>query len=168
MTLAEIFTVIALITGPTVAVWITLWHQNRSQKRAGKERLFGTLMAHRRSNPPKIEWANALNLIDVIYADHPTVVGKWHELYNILSQAPVNWTRWNHVYIELLSEMAMVLGYRRLQQVQIDQFYSPQAHGDQAVLNFELQTELLRVLKATQTLQVTSLPSVEMIEGKLK
>jgi hypothetical protein len=33
-------------------------------------------------------------------------------------------------------------------------FYSPQAHGTQAALTQEMQTELLRVLKATQSLRI--------------
>src|SRR4051812_18579127 len=151
--LVDVLTIAALITGPIVAVLITLWHQSRTQKRAAKERLFMTLMAHRRSIPPTIDWANSLNLIDMIYTDNPRVTGKWHELYSILERPPVNWGHWNHVYIEMLSEMARAMGYKRLTQVQIDQFYAPQAHGDQAALQGEIQKEFLRVLKATQTIE---------------
>lgn len=150
----DIITTIALILGPTIAVIITLWHQRRQQKRDAKERLFSVLMAHRRTNPPTFEWANALNLIDVIFDDDRAVITKWHELYNIVSQTQVNWSQWGHTYIELLSEMAKALGYRRLQQTDIDRFYAPQAHGTQAALTQEMQIELLRVLKATQTLRI--------------
>jgi hypothetical protein len=146
-------TVAALITGPVAAVIITLWYQNRSQKYAAKERLFLTLMAHRRSNPPTFDWASSLNLIDVVFADSVAVVEKWHDLYNIVIQVPVNWGQWNHTYIELLSEMATVLNYRRLRQTDIDRYYAPEAHSKQAVLIQDVQTELLRVLKATQSLR---------------
>jgi hypothetical protein len=57
--------------------------------------------------------------------------------------------RYNHQYIELLSAMATSLRYRSIQQTDIDKFYSPQAYGDQATMNAEIQKELLRVLKAT-------------------
>jgi hypothetical protein len=53
--------------------------------------------------------------------------------------------------------MATVLGYRRLRQTDIDRFYAPQAHGTQAALTQELQTEFLRVLKATHSLQTKPL-----------
>jgi len=53
--------------------------------------------------------------------------------------------------------MAVALGYRRLSQTDIDRFYSPQVHATQGQLNQELQTELLRVLKATQSLHGTPL-----------
>jgi hypothetical protein len=157
MTNAEIITAAAIVVGPIVAVLITLWHQNRTQKRGAKERLFLTLMAHRRVMPPTFDWTNALNLIDVVFDEHEKVLEKWHEFYDIVNAPPpVDWTRWNHTYIQLLSEMAKVLGYKNLEQTQIDKFYAPQAHGTQAALNQDLQQEFLRVLRATEALQVVA------------
>jgi hypothetical protein len=148
----DVVTIIALIVGPVAAVCITLWYQRRTEKRAAKERLFLTLMAHRKSFPPVFDWTNALNLIDVVYADSPRIVQHWHSLYDILMQTPVNMQRYSHQYIELLSEMAKSLGYRSIQQTDIDKFYAPQAYGDQATMNAEIQKELLRVLKATHSI----------------
>lgn len=150
-------TVAALILGPVLAVVVTLWHQKRSQKRDSKERLFLVLMAHRRSNPPTLDWASSLNLIDVVFADNVDVVAKWHELYRIVDQpaVQVNWSQWNHTYLELLSEMAAVLGYRRLRQTDIDRYYAPEAHGKQATLQQDLQKELLQVLKGDRPLAVS-------------
>ena len=86
-------------------------------------------MAQRRINPPTFEWANALNVIDVVFADNRKVVNKWHELFRIVDQTPVNWGQWGHTYIELLSEMAAALGYRQLQQTDIDRFTAPIVHA---------------------------------------
>lgn len=155
MTTAETLTVIALLVGPLSAVGITLWHQRTTRKYDAKERLFLALMAHRRSNPPTFDWANSLNLIDVVFADNRPVVDKWHELYDIVIQSQVNWAQWNHTYIDLLSEMATALGYNQLRQTDIDRYYTPTAHGTQAALNQDTQTELLRILKATGSLQAT-------------
>jgi len=152
VTTVDIVTIIALIVGPVAAVCITLWYQRRTEKRAAKERLFMTLMAHRRSFPPPPDWTNALNLIDVVYADSPIIVRHWHSLYDVLIQAPLNMQRFNHLYIELLSSIAISLGYRSLQQTDIDKFYIPQAFGDQAAVSAEIQKELLRVLKATHSI----------------
>ena len=154
MEFKDIITTIALIAGPVIAVIITLWYQRRSDKRAAGERLFTALMAHRRSMPPTAEWASALNLIDVAYYDCSIVVKHWHSLFDILMTIPLNMQRYNHQYIELLSAMSVTLGYRSIQQTDIDKFYAPQAHGDQAALNAELQKEFLRVLKATASLVV--------------
>lgn len=152
-TTTEIVTIIALFAGPVAAVAITLWYQKRARKQEAKERLFSTLMAHRKSNPPTIDWATSLNLIDIVFSGNRNVVEKWHEAYAISLQRPWNQERWNHSYIELLSEMGKVLGYKRLQQTDIDRFYAPEAHGTQAALQKEIQDEFLRVLKATPTLK---------------
>jgi hypothetical protein len=154
MEIKDIATVVALIAGPTIAVLITFWHQRRTERRSAKERLFITLMAHRKSVPPTFDWTNALNLIDVVYADNPEIVALYHRVYDTLMMSPLNMQQYNHQYLELLSAMAMSLGYRSLQQTDIDKFYSPQAHGDQATLNAEVQNEFLRVLKETKTLHI--------------
>ena len=56
--------VIATFAGPIAAVGITLWHQTRKQRRDTKERLFLTLMAHRKSIIPTQEWVSALTKSD--------------------------------------------------------------------------------------------------------
>jgi uncharacterized protein DUF6680 len=153
-TVIEVVTVIALVAGPVIAVLITLWYQRRTDKRAAKERLFITLMAHRKSFSPAPDWTNALNLIDVVYADNPTIVQHWHSLYDILIQTPMNMQRYTYQYLELLSAMAESLGYHSIKQTDIDKFYTPQAYGDQAIVSAEIQKELLRVLKATASIPI--------------
>jgi hypothetical protein len=150
----EIITIVALLVGPLMAVIITLWQQSRGEKRSAKARLFAMLMAHRRSNPPPIEYVNSLNLIDVVFRDNPAVVSKWRELYDLLNHphAQINWIQVGHARIELLSEMATCLGYRRLRQIDIDRFYMPQALETEAAAQKELRDELMRVLKDTKSL----------------
>lgn len=80
----DIISVIAILVGPVTAVCITLWWQRRKEKRDKQLVLFTTLMAHRRASPPTYEWVNALNLIDVVFADHPKIVALWHECYLLL------------------------------------------------------------------------------------
>jgi hypothetical protein len=148
----DVVTIIALILGPLLAVGITLWSQRRSEKLNAKRQLFVTLMANRRAGPNR-EWVNALNLIDVIYAGEPRIVQLWHQLYDILCAHPFINQTFAHKYLDLLSAMANSLGYRSLTQTDIDKFYMPQGLGEQAQLSLETQTEWLRVLKATPTLQ---------------
>jgi hypothetical protein len=153
--------ILAVIIGPVAAVLITLWHQDRKQKIDTKKRIFLTLMAHRRALPPNPEWANALNLIDVVFGDHPQIVALWHEYYAFLAQIQ-SWEETTqqreHKYLELLSAMAHSLGYGTLQQTDIDKFYVPRAHGEQSVLTAEIQKELLRVLKDTARFVVDPKP----------
>jgi hypothetical protein len=139
----------ALLLGPILAVWWTLNHQKRAEKRNAKERLFMTLMAHRKS-PPNLEWATALNLIDVVYSNYPNIVALWHSMYEIASQGQAGGERWNHVHLSMLSKMATVLGYKGLEQTDIDKFYFPQAQADLDKRQQDVATEFLRALKASK------------------
>ena len=151
MSISEIINLTAILLGPIIAVSITLWWQRRKEKRDAKIGLFLTLMTHRKSSPPSPEWVNALNIIDVVFADVPQVVELWHRYYENLSNPPANqnFQSRDHIFLLMLSAMARCLGYHKLEQTDIDKFYSPVAHGNQARLNLECQTEWLRVLKNT-------------------
>jgi hypothetical protein len=150
--LKDWLTLAALILGPVIAVMWTLAHQDSREKKAAQQRLFVTLMAHRKSIPLSPEWAQSLNLIDVIYADYPKVVAKWHSLYDVVCTSPLNEAKFQHGSLELMSEIAKALGYKSLQQTDIDKFYVPEAHSKQAGRIYEVQTELLRVLKASKSM----------------
>jgi hypothetical protein len=142
--------VIAVIVGPIAAVAITLWHQDRKQSFDTQNKLFLTLMAHRKALPPNPEWVNALNVVDVVFANHPNIIALWHDYYNLLH---ADWEKTqqqrDHKYLEMLSAMAQVLGYQSLSQTDIDKFYVPKAYADQLELNAKLQQEWLRVLQNT-------------------
>ena len=150
----QIMNIIAVILGPIIAVSITLWYQSRKEKRDAKFRLFLNLMAHRKSMPPTIDRVNSLNLIDVVYADHPKVLQLWHDYYDLLHTQPPNIELWEHKHIDMLSEMAQVLGYKNLKQTDIEKFYTPVAHGTQVELNAKVQQEFLRVLQNTAAFEV--------------
>lgn len=164
--LVDVLTIVALITGPIVAVLITLWHQDRKQKVDARQRLFITLMAHRKSFPISRDWAQALNLIDVVFSGHPKVVAAWHSFYDYIHVKPMDNKQFEHRHVELLSEMAQVLGYNDLKQTDIDKFYNPQAHGDESARNYEIQTELLRVLKNSRSFSGdTEPPEMQVVSG---
>lgn len=156
MEVKDAVSIIAILVGPVFAVLITLWWQQWKEKRDRKLNLFTVLMAHRRSLVPTNEWVNALNLIDVVFADHPKVVALWHDLYVLLYTSPPQEQAKAHKYLELLSAMAIVLGFPHLQQTDIDKFYIPQVHIDSATAQAELQAQLLRVLQNTEALLVLS------------
>jgi hypothetical protein len=141
--------VVAIILGPIIAVAITLWWQNRKEKRDAKLRLFISLMAQRKTTPPTYEWVQALNLIDVVFAKDRRVVELWHELFQLFENRERTQTQ-DHKYIELLSEMASVLGFRKLQQTDIDKFYYPQSYVDALLAQNKAQAEWLRVLENTE------------------
>ena len=152
---------LAIFLGPLAGVIFTLWFQARKDKADAKNRLFLVLMAHRKSNPPTFDLVNGLNLIDAVFAKDRKIVELWHQYYDLLSQDRVNGHLAEAKYLDLLSEMARVLGYSEMSQTAIARFYSPIAHGNQAQLNFDIQLELLRVLKASQSIHV--LPREEAV-----
>jgi hypothetical protein len=160
--------IVSTLLSPVIAVIITLWWQNRKEKRDAKERLFLTLMAHRKAYPPSQQWVDGLNVIDVVFADIPQVVELWHRYYEYLAvHSPSdNYQSREHTYLLMLSAMARSLGYRKLEQTDIDKFYSPQAHGNQLELNYRCQTEWLRVLENTAKLEVTLKTKDVLIENK--
>ena len=148
----------AIFFGPIVAVVIsvviTLWHQNRKQRLDSQERLFRTLMAHRKLALPPLEAVNALNLIDVEFANNRRVVELWHEYYNLICQPQVNWGSAYHAYLDLLSAIAKSLGYRELSQTDIDKVYNPQGYAELFDLDWKTRIELLRVLENTARIVV--------------
>lgn len=143
----DVVTIVALFLGPIGSVWLTLWSQKRSAAKNAKRHLFMTLMANRKTSPPSLAWVNALNLIDVVYAGHSKVLSQWHTLYDILKQDGSHSERYNHAFLDLLSEMATVLGYKELRQTDIDKFYTPQDYAAQAVKNEEFYSLLRQMLE---------------------
>lgn len=151
-----VVTTFAIILGPFFGAYFTLSYQKRKEEKDEKNRLFLMLMAHRKSYPPSLELVNGLNLIDAVFTKHPEVVRLWHDYYDLLCQNPVNGHLMEAKYLDLLSEMAKVLGYASMSQTAIARFYSPTAHINQANLNFEIQNELLRVLKSSTAINFES------------
>jgi len=111
-------------------------------------------MAHRKAHLPPFEAVNALNLIDVEFADNRPVVDLWHNYYNLISQKDVNWGTAHHTYLDLLSAIAKSLGYKALSQTDIDKVYSPQGYAELFELDMKTRLELLRVLQNTACIVV--------------
>jgi len=141
---------LAIVLGPVTAVCITLWVQNRKAARDAKLNVFLVLLAERKGVPFSRRATDAMNTIDVIFHDEPKVVELWHKHF-ALRQMPVT-PEVDRSWLELLTEMARVLRYSNLQQIDLDRCYTPAGHAEQAALQKELMTELLRVLKETKQL----------------
>jgi alcohol dehydrogenase class IV len=113
-------------------------------------------MAYRKSYPLSREWANALNLINVVSYDAPRVVAHWNELYALFHNHSVSPEQRIHKHLELLAEMAQSLGFPQLKQTDIDKYYIPEVHGLEVDLNTACQQEWYRVLKNTNHILVES------------
>lgn len=169
MELRDVLTIVAILVGPLASVAVTMWWQRRKEKRDAKERLFVTLMAHRRSSPPAQDWVDSLNVIDVVFAGHTKILDLWHRYYDALHTDPqaTNYQAQEHTYLLMLAEIARLLGYKNLEITDIDKFYSPRAHGDQTQLTYQTQIEWLRVLRNTARLETVDRDSEDRDERDL-
>jgi hypothetical protein len=141
---------LAIFLGPLAGVLFTIWFQGRKEKRDAKERLFLVLMSERKHPYVSREVAKALNNIDVVYANCPEVKALWHRYYALLAQPPSE--ERVHTWLELLAAMSKQIGSKNLSQVDLDKFYIPQGHMDEADFQKKLGAQLLRVLENTERL----------------
>lgn len=145
---------LAIFLGPLLGVLFTLWFQSRKERSDAKHQLFLALMAERKSPQVSPLLAQALNKIDVVFADSAAVKAKWHEYYAMLHQ-PGGEPR-NHKWLELLTTMAHELGYKNLSQLDLDKFYLPQWHVDDAEFQRKVGLQWARVLESTEHFVVKS------------
>lgn len=110
----EIINIIALIVIPVIAVVIGQKLQVRSQKRNDKMQIFKTLMTSR-----IFGWTNesvqAMNLIDVVFADDKAVRKQWKTCFDKMCVENPTDTDLSKIKVErekLLEAMAKSLGYK--------------------------------------------------------
>lgn len=143
---------LAIFLGPLTGVLLTLWMQSRKELRDAKHQLFLALMAERKTLSVSFQVAQALNKIDVIFAKNSEVKKCWHDYYSLLQQPPGELRA--HKWLELLTNMAKVLGYSSLSQVDLDKFYIPQGHADDADHQRKMGQQWARVLENTEHLML--------------
>lgn len=150
--------ILATLLSPLIAVLVTRWQQERAEKQQAKLYLFNTLMATRHT-PITEENVRALNMIDVLFFDKPTVRGLWREYFEMLSNSGLDnlegYKTRQTKNLELINEMAKVLGYgQAISHIDVDRVYYPKGLVQQGEEGAELTRELLRVLRATAGLEV--------------
>ena len=94
---------------------------------------------------------DALNTIDVVFQDNKKVRQAWREYLDSLNEKSPHFDSSNSFRLDLLSEMAIALGYKNLKQTEIDRFYSPKYFGSQMSRHEILFQENLRVLSHSKS-----------------
>ena len=145
---------IAIFLGPLFGVFFTLWFQSRKESKDSKKILFLALMAERKALAVTTQVAQALNQIDVVFANSPKVKKVWHEYYELLHHA--HGEPRTHKWLELLTAIAQDLDYSSLSQLDLDKFYIPQGHFDSAEFQKNMQQQWARVLQKTEHFIVKS------------
>ena len=127
-------------------------YQEHKAKKDAQLNVFLTLMANRKASPITKEWVNSLNVIDVVFQDDKKVREAWKAYHDSLNNKSPHFDSNNSYMLDLLSEMALSLGYKDLKQTEIDSFYSPQQFVDQNKMQNELLMENLRILRHSKNL----------------
>lgn len=154
-------TVVATVIAPLAAFWLSIWYQERKQKQESKMRVFTAALMHRRGSPPRVEWVNALNTIEVVFQDAPKVLEAWRSLYDHFHVPNLDQRLLDQKSNDLMMAMALDLGYANLLSTNLDRFYFPQSHSNLNGIQLETQLEWLRVLKATKTLHIEPLSDAQ-------
>ena len=147
--------ILAVAIIPVIVWGLGIAHQNRKSKRDAQLRVFLTLMADRGTNPIIKEWVDALNVIDIVFQDHNKVRNAWKEYLGSLNEKSPHFDNSNSFKLDLLSEMAVALGYKNLKQTEIDRFYSPKYFGSQMSRQEVLFEENMRILTHSKSFAET-------------
>lgn len=143
---------VAAVAIMPLLIWIAgNGYEKRKSKRDAKRNLFFTLMKNRKSFYATKEKVDALNLIDVVFQDDRKVRNAWREYLASLNQNSPDFSNNNAFLLDLLSEMALSLGYKELKQTEIDRFYEPQVYVDDRTVSQKLTSEFLRVLGSSRS-----------------
>lgn len=150
------------IFSPVDAVKVGRRLNNEEQKDNAKRELFLTLFSLR-GNPIHYDFVTGLNEIDVVFEDNPSVLTAWHKHFRDLHDKGLTdpLKIWEVGRIELLSEMAVSLGYNALKQTEIMQHYYPEGHSNQLQDDFDFRQAALLYLKSGVVMH-------EMLIGQMK
>jgi len=107
-------TILAIITAPLFAVLISLWVQDKNNKRQEKLTILKELMSHKKNQEEQSHKAIALNLnlIDVVFVDDKAVLQKYHVLRDVYLGSSSPNSSVNSLFVDLLKQIALNLGYK--------------------------------------------------------
>lgn len=128
----------SLISG-LLATIVTLVVQGKIQKKQAKHKIFENLMAYRYALHLQ-ESVNELNKIDIIFYDNENVIKAWKEFKAEALRAGKNAENPNLLQdkqLKILEEMAIVLGYKKINWMEIKEFYYPKGLAN------KIQTEAI-------------------------
>ena len=161
--------IIAVALSPVIAILVSLWLQDRKEKRQLKQKIFETLIATRHATMTE-DNVRALNMIDVVFHDAERVRSLWREYFEMLNNEGLNnengWTVRRNKNLELITEMAKTLGYgKAITHLDVDRVYYPTGLGNQSARAQEISDELLRVLRASGGVQFITRDQASRVLG---
>ena len=136
-----IATAVYIYLAPLKAVRLAQKLDQIKGREDAKRQLFYTLFSFR-GLAINTDFVNGLNTIEIIFQDNKEIIDAWHKLrdaYNLRELADPGLT-WDLLKTDLLSKMAVSLGYKNLNPIDIIFYYTPQGHAQQQKTASELQT----------------------------
>lgn len=129
-----VLNIIALVLVPLLVVIMGQFLQDRAEKRKDKQRIFQTLMTARIYGWTR-EGVEALNIIDVVFADDMNVRNAWKDLYDkycVTNADSQHIEKIKRAHFKLLEEIANSLGYKdKITWETIQSVYIPQEMAKQ-------------------------------------
>ncbi len=161
VTLIDVLTVVAIVLSPLVAVLVSMWLQDRKEKRHRQYWVFATIVSNRHQKTTA-DVVQALNTIDIAFANDRTVRELWKDYLEIaeldMSKASAA-KRLEDKYVEMIHAMGRSLGLGdQVSQLQMSQIYFPVGLGNQLLQGQDIMDHALRVLKGEQALLVAVAP----------
>lgn len=149
----NLYLVYRTLYSPIDAVRVGRQLNGEQQKDNEKRRLFLVLFSLRGS-PLNYEFVRALNQIDVVFEDTPSVLDAWHNHYDSLQRKEqVNAEKtWEIQRTNLLSAMAVSLGYSRIRQTDMLQNYYPEGHAKELDNDLEFRQAALAFYRTSASL----------------
>ena len=152
MRTADVINIIALIIVPILAVVLGRWLQDRVDRRKDKMRIFTTLMTDR-LYPWSKEGVEALNCIDIVFANEKAVRDAWKDLrerYNVTPPLSPNQSIGiNQAQCKLLEAIANSLGYKdKITWEDIQNPYVPIGLARQKEMQEAYNTNVLQIMQS--------------------
>ena len=146
--------ILSVILAPIIAVWVGQKLQDKAQKRADKISIFKTLMTSRVYGWTT-ESVNALNIVEVVFADNDEVIHLWRQYYEKLCTRPTTDAEYkllNDARDNMLLGMAKSLGYEgKVTWQTIQNPYKPEGMTQTQNMQTEYIENQLQLLKNANT-----------------
>lgn len=157
-------TILAIIVGPLLALWLQRIAENRREKRQGKLWVFKNLMMYR-ATPLAYPYVQALNLIDVSFNANNKEEKAVRDAWNVLLDHFVS-HKGQPDFLEnsrtltatLLAAMGKCLGYDFDEVYLKRHAYQPEGHGKLEEEQHELRGLLLQVLRNDRRIPMAIFP----------
>lgn len=121
-----IVNIIAIIISPIIATLITLYISKKNEIRNEKLKILRVLMVTR-LNRACLEYANALNLIDIIFYNSRNVRQSYKELLEMYNKGNVSDTEFSTKNLKLIESIIKDIGYsKKINWDEISLPYAPQ------------------------------------------